>query len=45
MEIQTFDNYHDLHHFVQWYDGELILRPHNRVYDKNNNLIAQLIKK
>lgn len=44
-EIKIFDNYHDFYHFVQWYEGELILKNHNDIYDKEDKLIAKLIKK
>jgi len=43
MEVTIFDNYHDFYRFIQWYKGELILKPHFLVYD-NNVLVAQLIK-
>lgn len=44
METKIFYNYHDFHHLVQNYNGELILRVHNMDYDSQNNLIAKLIK-
>ena len=35
MEVSIFDNYHDFYHFIQWYKGELTLKPHFLVYDKD----------
>ena len=42
-EVKTFNNIHDFYHFIQWYDGELTLKPHFEVYD-GDKLIARLIK-
>lgn len=44
METRIFYNAQDFYHFVQWYQGELTLKVHNKAYDKDGNLIAVLIK-
>lgn len=44
MEVKQFSNYHDFFHFVQHYEGELILKMHYKVYD-GNTLVAELNKK
>lgn len=44
MEVIIFNNYHDFYHFIQWYEGELVLRRHFEAYD-NNILVAKLIFK
>ena len=39
--MKKFDNLKDYCHWINWYNGELILRK-NSAYDKDNNLLAEI---
>ena len=41
--METFDNFKDLYHFVNWYNGDLLLKRHFEVYD-GDILVAKLVK-
>lgn len=43
-DMEIFDNFKDLYHFVNWYNGDLLLKRHFEVYDKEV-LVAKMIKK
>lgn len=40
--IKEFSTYKDFFHYMNWYEGDLIVRG-NTIFDYNRNLIAKLI--
>ena len=39
--MKKFNNLKDYCHWIDWHEGELILRK-NSAYDKENNLLAEI---
>ena len=43
-DMEIFYNFKDLYHYINWYQGDLLLKRHFEVYD-GDNLVAKMIKK